>query len=254
LADFPYGISAVAVSNLQLILSFGRVLITNTLKAFYLIHVVWRIFIVVVRSAILLAGSLFLAGSAFAQSGVQECPVDLVNNQTLDEEFGTGTQGVTRCAQFRHNVKVVIQVNTLCKDAACTKPYALGNIKNLIKDYEITNGMSKEDYEIVAVVHSGGGGLVLQDGYTFVDSVKGPVTVSNKFQKDVEDLLAQGVKFYFCQNTTRGMIKKGALPEVSESTYGGGATEVLIPGVQYTTAGVTAISDLQSMGYKYIQP
>lgn len=208
----------------------------------------------VIRSAILLAGSLFLAGSAFAQSDVQECPVGLVNNQSLDVEFGTGTQANTRCAEFRHNVKVVVQVNTYCGDAACSKAYALGNIKNLIKDYEITNGMSKDDYEIVAVVHSGGGGLVLQDGYTFTDSVKGPVTISNKFQKDVEDLLAKGVKFYFCQNTTRGMIKKGALPEVSESTFGGGATEALIPGVQYTTAGVTAISDFQRMGYSYVQP
>lgn len=209
---------------------------------------------VAVRSAILLAGSLLLTGSAFAQGDVQDCPVGLVNNQTLENEFGAGTEGLTRCAEFRHNVKVVVQVNAFCGDTACSKSYALGNIKNLIKDFEITNGMSKNDYEIVAVVHSGGGGLVLQNGYTFIDSVKGPVTISNQFQKDVEDLLAEGVKFYFCQNTTRSMIKKGALPEVSESTYGGGATEALIPGVQYTTAGVTAISDFQRMGYTYVQP
>ena len=209
---------------------------------------------VAVRSAILLAGSLLLTGSAFAQGDVQDCPVGLVNNQTLENEFGAGTEGLTRCAEFRHNVKVVVQVNAFCGDTACSKSYALGNIKNLIKDFEITNGMSKNDYEIVAVVHSSGGGLVLQNGYTFIDSVKGPVTISNQFQKDVEDLLAEGVKFYFCQNTTRSMIKKGALPEVSESTYGGGATEALIPGVQYTTAGVTAISDFQRMGYTYVQP
>lgn len=209
---------------------------------------------VAVRSAILLAGSLLLTGSAFAQGDVQDCPVGLVSNQTLGNEFGAGTEGLTRCAEFRHNVKVVVQVNAFCGDTACSKSYALGNIKNLIKDFEITNGMSKNDYEIVAVVHSGGGGLVLQNGYTFIDSVKGPVTISNQFQKDVEDLLAEGVKFYFCQNTTRSMIKKGALPEVSESTYGGGATEALIPGVQYTTAGVTAISDFQRMGYTYVQP
>ncbi|WP_455222124.1 DsrE family protein [Kaarinaea lacus] len=209
---------------------------------------------VLVRSAIFLAGSLFLAGSALAQSEVQECPVGLVNGMTLDDEFGAGTQGATRCAEFRRNVKVVIQVNTYCGDSACSKAYAMGNIKNMIKDFEITNGMTQDDYEIVAVVHSGGGALVLQDGYTFTDSVKGEVTVANQFQKDVEDLIAKGVKFYFCQNTTRGMIKKGLLPDVSESTNGGGATEALIPGVQYTTAGVTAISDFQRLGYMYVQP
>jgi len=209
---------------------------------------------VVVRAVILLVGSLFIAGSAFAGSDVQDCPVGLVNNLTLDDEFGAGTQGLTRCAEHRRNVKVVVQVNTLCGDTACTKPFALGNIENLIKDFEITNGMSKDDYEIVAVVHSGGGGLVLKDGYTFNDSVKGSVTISNKFQKNVESLLAKGVKFYFCQNTTRSMIKKGVLPDVTESTYGGGATEALIPGVQYTTAGVDAISDFQRMGYSYVQP
>jgi len=210
---------------------------------------------VLVRSAIfILTGILVFSGSALAQSAVLDCPVDLVNGLTLDDEFGTGTSSVTRCAEFRRNVKVVIQVNTFCGDAACSKAYAMGNIKNMIKDFEVTNGMSEEDYEIVAVVHSGGGGLVLQDGYTFTDSVKGQVTISNQFQKDVEDLIAKGVKFYFCQNTTRGMIKKGLLPDVSESANGGGATEALIPGVQYTTAGVTAISDFQRMGYNYVQP
>ncbi len=215
---------------------------------------------VVVRSVLLLVGSLFMASSAFAQQGIQECPVGLVSGKSLDEEFGSGTQEATRCTKHRNNVKVVVQVNNFCRDAvsnaACTRAYALDNISNLIKDYEITNGMvAGRDYDIVAVVHSGGGSLVLQDGYTFMDSQKGAaVAVANQFQGEVEALIAQGVRFYFCQNTTRGMIKSGKLPEVGEGANGGGATEALIPGVQYTTAGVSAIADFQRMGYSYIQP
>jgi intracellular sulfur oxidation DsrE/DsrF family protein len=50
------------------------------------------------------------------------------------------------------------------------------------------------------------------------------------------------------------MIGRGNLPTVAESTFGGGATEALIDGVEYTTAGVTAIADFQELGYRYVQP
>jgi len=64
--------------------------------------------------------------------------------------------------------------------------------------------------------------------------------------------MAQGVRFFFCQNTTRGFIGNGTLP--STDVIQGGATEQLIDGVEYVTAGVTAISDLQEEGYRYVQP
>jgi intracellular sulfur oxidation DsrE/DsrF family protein len=69
----------------------------------------------------------------------------------------------------------------------------------------------------------------------------------NKFEREVKNLMERGVKFYFCQNTTRGFIKNGTLPS-------GNATAQLIDGVEYVTAGVTAISDFQSQGYRYVQP
>ena len=63
--------------------------------------------------------------------------------------------------------------------------------------------------------------------------------------------MAMGVKFYFCQNTTRSFVANGTLPP---GNVMGGATAQLIDGVEYVTAGVTAIADLQEQGYRYVQP
>jgi intracellular sulfur oxidation DsrE/DsrF family protein len=126
------------------------------------------------------------------------------------------------------------------------RSYALGNINNMIKDYEITYGMVPgQDYEIVAVVHSGGGSLLLKD--ESYDGSGNFLTGRNKFEQEVMNLMDRGVKFYFCQNTTRGFIRNGTLPA-------GNATAQLIPGVLYTTAGVTAIAEFQQRGYEYVQP
>jgi intracellular sulfur oxidation DsrE/DsrF family protein len=209
----------------------------------------------------LLAGLFMLLGFsgqvAADRGGNVECPVGLVNGLELDDEFGPGTEALTGCIKKRHQVKVVVQVNQFCRDAvpnpACTRPYALGNIRNMIADYEITHGMMPGlDYEIVAVVHSGGAWLMLQDGFTFDDNTAGTVTISNQFQGLVESLMDQGVRFLFCQNTTRGFIRANRLPSFADGE--GSATAALIPGVGYTTAGLTSIADLQSQGYRYIQP
>jgi len=214
------------------------------------------------------AGLLAACVSALAFSGVasaeeedtggasnNECPVGLVNGKTLDGEFGPETSGLTKCLDRRHNVKVVMQINKYCRDAVpnadCNRSYTLGNIRNMIKDYEVTHGMEQgKDYEIVAVVHSGGGWQMLTD--EGLDGDGNPVTGRNQFEGEVSDLIEKGVKFYFCQNTTRGFIRGNFLPEATETT--GGATAELIPGVQYTTAGVTAIAEFQQRGYEYVQP
>jgi intracellular sulfur oxidation DsrE/DsrF family protein len=195
--------------------------------------------------------------SAGQALGNHECPVDLVNDLSLNDEFGHGTGVLTRCLERRHNVKVVMQVNRFCRDnvpnADCdsTRPYALGNMRNMIKDYEITHGMvAGRDFKIVAVVHSGGGWLMLKN--SGLDGNGDPVSGRNQFESQVAELIDKGVEFYFCQNTTRGFIRKGILPGTSESTAG--ATGELIDGVKYTTAGVTAIAEFQNRGYTYVQP
>jgi intracellular sulfur oxidation DsrE/DsrF family protein len=190
-------------------------------------------------------GALMIAlvsTAAFAQGGNTECPVGLVTGKTLDAEFGPGTQNLTKCIEKRSQVKMVVQINQL---GTATRPYALGNIENIIADYETTHGMVRgRDYEIVAVIHSGGGFMALKnDGYNGSGQW---VTGRNPAQGKVEELMEKGVKFYFCQNTTRAYLGTH-LPA-------GDATAQLIPGMLYTTAGLTSIADFQAAGYQYIQP
>jgi intracellular sulfur oxidation DsrE/DsrF family protein len=177
-----------------------------------------------------------------AGKGNTECPVGQVTGKTLDAEFGPGTEALTKCIKKRNQVKMVVQINQM---GTASRPYALGNIENIIADYEITHGMVRgRDYEIVAVIHSGGGFMALtNDGYNGAGQW---VEDRNPAQSKVEELMKKGVKFYFCQNTTRAYLGT-ALPA-------GNATAELIPGMLYTTAGLTSIADFQAQGYQYIQP
>ncbi|MGD2172383.1 MAG: DsrE family protein [Gammaproteobacteria bacterium] len=227
------------------------------------------------RTFISLAGVLLLAmvatqSMAAKPTTVCHNGVDPTDGYNLDDEFGTGTASLTRCLADQNKPKVVMQINVACRDSYvagtavkndvghCSRPYALGNIENMIKDYEGSHGI--DNWEIIAVVHSGGWGLLVKDDYTFTNidgeggGAPGPKTLHNPFAQDVKDLMDMGVRFLFCQNTTRGMIARGNLPTVNETPGGGGATEALIDGVEYTTAGVTAIADLQTRGYRYVQP
>jgi intracellular sulfur oxidation DsrE/DsrF family protein len=197
------------------------------------------------RNILFVISALFLMLSTnlvMAQGGNTECPVDFVrydadgNGLGLDAEFGAGSSEITRCLQRRHDVKLLIQANNFCGNSACTRPYALHNIVNVIADYKKTNGMKPGiDYEIAVIVHSGGGTLVLDPDAANPH----PAAANNVFDQNVKDLIADGVKFYFCQNTARGMHVH---------------TSELIPGVEYVTAGISALADFQSQGWTYVQP
>ncbi len=225
---------------------------------------------------------LLVAGTAQAEDA---CPAGVLPGSpgtpetTLNDEFGPGTSDKTTCLENRENIKIVMQLNKSCRDSYAThpvgtngkptgevskvvnniancannRPYALGNLRNMLKDLKTTNGISEEEIDIRVVVHSGGGYLMLNDaGFdgagNYIEAGR------NKFQSQVVDLMAQGVRFFFCQNTTRGFIRNGTLPGRDLIGMTGGATAQLIPGVEYVTAGVTAISDLQEEGYRYVQP
>jgi len=69
----------------------------------------------------------------------------------------------------------------------------------------------------------------------------------NKLKPAVTALIADGVKFYFCQNTIRGMAPKMGLTSAQ-------LVSKILPGVEYVTAGLTAVADFQKEGYLYIQP
>lgn len=196
-----------------------------------------------ITTAVALAALLF-AGTAQADDkrhpSNEACPVGSLNPTAypnsataLDEEFGPGVGALTRCNEKRHHVKVVFQLN------ASTNCYGLGNIANVIDDYEITHGMVRgRDYQLAAIVHSAGGTMVVKDG------VNG---YANPCQAQVQALIAKGVKFYFCQNTTRAYLANGRLTS-------GHVKEQVIDGVEYVTAGLGAIADFQSRGWRYVQP
>ena len=190
---------------------------------------------------------------------------------TWNMEFGPGTKRLTNCIHNRgwgnSTVKVLVQINKFCRDewnsagdrvlkiTDCDpgRAYALHNIDNMLNDYETTYGMYPgKKLKVVALVHGEGNHIVLKDGYRFVDTVKGEVIIDNPYQSDVEALMARGVRFLFCQNSARNFMSHGELPSYMEGE--GSATEALIPGVEYITAGMTAMADLQSRGYSYIQP
>jgi len=222
------------------------------------------------RYGILAVALIGLGFTGAASAGKKDCPVGLLDGETtLDAEFGEGTQDLTRCIEKRKKVKVVVQINNFCRnnvatiaDCPLTRAYALGNITNMINDYEITHGMERgKDYEIVAVVHSGGGDLMLTD--EGIDGGGNPVKDRNKFEGQVQDLLRAGVRFFFCQNTTRAFVKGNKLPTTTESPAGATGELITVDDdgdgvaeywVEYTTAGVTAIADFQREGYSYVQP
>jgi len=189
---------------------------------------------------------------AFAdKGGNNECPVASVNvdKLSLDQEFGPGTRNLTNCIKQRNNVKMVVQINQF-KDSS-GRAYGLGNISNILDDYEVTHGMKAgRDYEMVVVLHSPGGLMALKDtSYNGAGVLLGG---RNPFEGTIRGLMARGVKFYFCQNTTRAFIGNGTLP--SYQTTGIPATAQMIDGMEYTTAGLTSIADFQARGYQYIQP
>jgi len=122
------------------------------------------------------------------------CPAGLVNGLTLDEEFGPGASTITHCVKVRHHLRVAVEINRKCRGTmgagrVCdgSGPAALGNMENMIKDYEITSGMKRGlDYKMIAIVHGSGGFLLLK---------------GNEYEDKIKNLMSEGVKFYFCYVT-----------------------------------------------------
>lgn len=206
----------------------------------------------------LVAMPVFAHDDDHKKKGNNECPVGLVSGMSLDDEFGPGTQALTNCIKKRHDVKMVVQINQFCTNTAnCAgSPYGLGNIRNILDDYEVTHGMKPgKDYEMVVVLHSPGGRMALKDVGLNADGVE--VSGRNPFEGTIKGLMARGVKFYFCQNTTRAFLNQPGASITSLPKYlltGKSATDQMIEGMEYTTAGLTSIADFQARDYQYIQP
>jgi len=158
------------------------------------------------------------------------------NPLSIEKKFGPGSKAITRCLSHAKKAKVVFQINRLCKNASCTGPYAINNIINQINDYKITHGMKPSEYEIIVVVMGRGWKLILDN-----DAITPHPKAKNPFQKAMKKLVNDypSVKVLFCQNTAN---KKGVV------------TANMIKGVGFVTAGISAITDLQDLGYRYVQP
>ena len=155
-----------------------------------------------------------------------------LSNAGLDASYGDGTGLRTRRLSRTRDVKLLFQINQLFKDPQQTQPYGGENILNAIADFG-QHGMTPQDFQIVALVHAEGWRQILNN------EARPCHEIANPFQREVEQLLAQGVEVYFCLNTAR---KKNV------------QAGHVIDGVKFVTSGVTALADLQAEGFIYIQP
>ncbi|MDH5547865.1 MAG: DsrE family protein [Gammaproteobacteria bacterium] len=192
------------------------------------------------KKVLLIVTAILVLGVVNTASADEGCVVGLVNNLSLNDEFGPGAAEKTHCLDNQKSVKLMMQVNAYCMDnvpnSECTRPYGLQQLFSMIKDYEITHGMQVgRDYELAVIAHTAGAPLMLSN------------TTHNPFAGKVTQLIDKGVKFYMCQNAARSLISKGLLTQ-------GNVTNEIVAGVEFVTAGLTAVSDFQSQGYTYVQP
>ena len=189
-----------------------------------------------------------------------ECIVGKVKGMSLADEFGANAPNITRCLKETDKVKLVMQINKACRDTTilngklenharscgASRGYGIAQLKNMIADYKITHDMQADKIDLRVVVHGGGGSMMLKG--------------SNNLRPALEALIADGVKFYFCMNTVRGMAKKMTAARMAMGHPNPVVTPkmlvstMVIPGVEYVTAGLTAVADFQEVGYNYVQP
>jgi len=212
-----------------------------------------------VTAALFVLGS---TGTAYADRDEhshrgQECPVGTpYGANSFTTMFGPEVEATLRCNKKRKHVRLVVQVNEYCRDAhdstgapikpttcAANRAFALGNMQNMINDYKKTHGMDDDDFKMVAVVHSNGGHLLRKN--------IGP-GIPNPWAAQIQSLMDQGVKFYFCLNTGAGFINGGAFKQYGAS--GIPLQDQMVPGVDFVPAGLNAIADFQAQGYTYVQP
>lgn len=209
-----------------------------------------------------IVGSSAIAGNDASSNGVVDNCTYSFNNKTIDEEFGPGINEITRCLKNQQQIKLVMQVNKSCRDTTIVstttgykllnhpkscgekRGYGIAQMENMIRDYEYTHGISLDQLDLKIIVH-GGGGLMLLKSFDPYDS--NTASWKNYLQPAIERLMDKGVKFYFCQNTVRGLAGKMGLTIPA-------FVKKVIPDVEYVTGGLTALADFQKEGYVYIQP
>jgi len=204
--------------------------------------------------------------------GINTCPLEYWNqpyvmsngtvvddpnvlDDSMDEEFGAGTQAITHCVEVRRNAKVVVSINgthPFNKNGVIQTDKArfLSNIEYMRENYEDLHGMKiGVDVKVVAVTNGPGALLMTTHHPAWMrdkadvsepDCPMKPVpgkTCSNPFRSLVERAQEIGVTFYLCQTASRVLGIKKAFK---------------IDGVQYVPGGHIAVADFQLRGYALI--
>jgi len=180
-----------------------------------------------------------------------------VGGLTMDEEFGEGTQAITRCIVKRSKARVVVSINgahPMDKNGNINlnKARFLSNIEYFRENYEDVNNMKiGEDVKVVAVAASSGALLLTTEHPAWMraktsntdltcmsDEVRfAGKTCTNPFRDLVERAQQIGVEFYICQMASRTLgIKKATV----------------IPGVSFVPGAHLAVADFQQIGYALI--
>lgn len=176
---------------------------------------------------------------------------------TMDEEFGEGTQAITRCIKKRTNARVVVSINGAHPsdkngNINLNKARFLSNIEYFRENYEDVHNMKiGDDVKVVAVAASSGALLLTTEHPAWVRVKTSDIeptcmgnenrfsgkTCTNPFRHLVERAQEIGVQFYLCQMASRTLsIKKPAV----------------IPGVKFVPGAHLAVADFQQTGYALI--
>ena len=177
-----------------------------------------------------------------------------VLNLTMDEEFGAGTQAITRCLRNRNRAKVLVAINGAHPSnkngvTQTNKARFLSNIEYMRENYEDVHGMKMgRDVKVIAVASNSGALLMTTHHPAWMRPAEATdpacpmkptdgMTCSNPFRHLVERAQELGVKFYLCQMASRVLgIKKANK----------------IEGVSFVPGGHIAVADFQLDGYALI--
>lgn len=183
--------------------------------------------------------SAFAAGDTDSTNNV--CPP--AYQAQIDQEFGltadgtTTTSALTTCITKRSQIRNVLNLSTAVLNPKSGISQTLNNALLMVANYRDVYGINiGQDLKINIVAHFQGGQFLLSnDAY---NRIKG-VTTGNPSAAAVQQLIADGVHFYLCQNTMRG---------------NGWKTADLAPGVEEVPGGVVALADFAQRGWAVITP
>lgn len=183
---------------------------------------------------------------------LRACPQNVVDAIDTAGVFDPSASGampstMTVCLQNRSRLHIVIALNSSALNGSKTQSQQIGNLNNIVADYERYAMQQGIDFNIVVVGYGAGARWLTNDAaFERFFGVDPAVTENNVAAAAVAGLVAKGVKFFMCQNTMLNTKAPGTTVNIK--------TVDLLPDVNMVPAGVTAVLDFQSSGYLYLAP